>query len=220
LVTYLRYTVFVEGIVVMTALVVVAHPDRDSLTHHVARTVSSTLSDRGVRVEIADLAAEGFDPRFSLADRGRHVDDGPLPADVRAEQERLDGVDDLVLVFPVYWWSMPALLKGWIDRVFIRGWAFDDQATPFRRMLGDLTVHLVMLAGEEPEAFRRRGYDTAMATQIETGVLGCCGARTGVVATVHESDTADRDVLAHRATEVAHAVAGRVRADASCVAAG
>jgi NAD(P)H dehydrogenase (quinone) len=56
------------------------------------------------------------------------------------------------------------------------------------RKLGRLTIHLVMLAGDDAEGFRRRGYDTAISTQIVTGVLGYCGARTGVIATVHESE--------------------------------
>ena len=193
----------------MAALVVVAHPDRRSLTHHAAERIGSALRDRGVNTESADLWAEGFDPRFSPADRRRYSDEGPLPSDVQAEHDRLDAVDDLILVFPVYWWSMPALLKGWIDRVFIRGWAFDDRATPFRPMLGHLTVHLVMLAGDDADGFRRRGYDTAMATQIETGVLGYCGATTGVLATVHGSETAGD--VASRTQEIADAIASRAR---------
>ncbi|WP_299572314.1 NAD(P)H-dependent oxidoreductase [uncultured Williamsia sp.] len=200
----------------MTALVVVAHPDRDSLTHHAAERIRAALRDRGVSAEIADLWAEGFDPRFSPADRRRYAEDAPLPDDVRAEQDRLDGVDDLVLVFPVYWWSMPALLKGWVDRVFIRGWAFDDRVSPFRAMLGHLTVHLVMLADDDADGFRRRGYDTAMSTQIETGVLGYCGAVTGVVATVHGSETATD--VASRTQEIADAIGRHARSDAADLA--
>ncbi len=200
----------------MTALVVVAHPDPESLTHHAATLVCAALRDSGVPTEVADLWDEGFDPRFTPADRRRYVDDGPLPADVRAEHDRLDGVDDLVLVFPVYWWSMPALLKGWIDRVFVRGWAFDDRASPFRQMLGHLTVHIVMLAGDDADGFHRRGYDTAMATQIETGVLGYCGAVTGVVATVHGSE--DASDAASRTQEIAAAIGRHARSDADDLA--
>jgi NAD(P)H dehydrogenase (quinone) len=104
-------------------LVVTAHPDRDSLTARIARQLQGALQP-GV-TEVLDLAAEGFDPRFGSADRDAYRGTGDVPADVLQQQRRLDDVDHLVLVFPVYWWSMPALLKGWIDRVFINGWAFD-----------------------------------------------------------------------------------------------
>nr|VUD28973.1 NAD(P)H oxidoreductase YRKL [Raoultella sp. NCTC 9187] len=53
---------------------------------------------------------------------------GATPAEVVAEQSRIDKADALVLVFPVYWWSMPGLLKGWIDRVFSNGWAYEETA--------------------------------------------------------------------------------------------
>lgn len=59
--------------------------------------------------------AEGFDPRFNPQDQALFRGTGGPPADVAAEQARLDATDSLVLVYPLYWWSFPALLKGWID---------------------------------------------------------------------------------------------------------
>ncbi|AHH21344.1 Flavodoxin-like fold family protein [Nocardia nova SH22a] len=195
----------------MSALVVVAHPDPESLTHGVGQQISRSLTGDGVENRVADLHAEQFDPRFTLADRRRYQGNGPIPADVAAEQERLDGVDDIVLVFPVYWWSMPALLKGWIDRVFVNGWAFDDHSTPLVGKLGHKTIHLVLLAGDDADSFRRHGYDTAITTQIETGVLGYCGARTGITAVVHESESRSSASIEQEVSAVAASVADEVR---------
>ena len=191
----------------MRTLVVVDHPDTTSLTHHVARRLADDIAHRGDDVAIADLHAEGFDPRFTLTDRQRYSADGPLPSDVEAEQRRLDDVDHLVLVFPVYWWSVPATLKGWIDRVFVRGWAFDDTTVPVTRKLGHLTVHLVAVAGEDAAGFAKRGYDAAMATQLETGVIGYCGARLGARVTVHSSETTSRNELARAVDDAVTSVA-------------
>jgi NAD(P)H dehydrogenase (quinone) len=195
----------------VTALVVVAHPDPESRTHHVAHLVADALEQAGTDTARADLHAEGFDPRFTLADRRRYQAAGPVPPDVAAEHERLDAVDDLVLVFPVFWWSMPAMLKGWVDRVFINGWAFDDRTTPMTRRLGRLTIHLVMLAGEDAEAFARRGYDTALTTQIVTGVLGYCGARTGSTVVLHESEDRSPASVEREARAAAAAIADQAR---------
>lgn len=195
----------------MSALVVLAHPDPASRTHQVAGAVGAALQASGTDVALADLHAEGFDPRFTLADRRRYQASAPVPPDVVAEQRRLDAVDDLVLVFPVYWWSMPALLKGWVDRVFINGWAFDDRTTPMTRRLARLTVHLVMLAGEDADSFSRHGYDTAISTQLVSGVLGYCGAQVGHVAVIHESEDRSGDSIDREAREVAGAVAARSR---------
>ncbi|RON50163.1 NAD(P)H-dependent oxidoreductase [Pseudomonas frederiksbergensis] len=164
----------------MHALIVVAHPNPQSLTHNLARQIAEglTSADASNTYEIADLSAQGFDPRFGRADMAVHHREAPPPADVLAEQARIDRADALVLVFPVYWWSMPALLKGWIDRVFSNGWAFDFSLdTPFVQKLGHLRVHLVGVGGADADSFARHGYDQAMKTQIDHGIFQYCGAR-------------------------------------------
>src|SRR5690606_5297413 len=118
------------------------------------------------------------DPRFNLADHAVHRRLASPPADVLAEQARIDRADALILVYPVYWWSLPALLKGWIDRVFSNGWAFDYQADgTLSKKLGGLPVHLVSLAGADAGTFERHGYGQAMRVQIEHGIFDYCGAR-------------------------------------------
>ncbi|MGG7306701.1 NAD(P)H-dependent oxidoreductase [Curtobacterium sp. AB451] len=186
----------------MPTLIVTAHPDPDSLTHHVAEELRAALPEG--TVETADLAAEGFDPRFTLADRQTYRTGAGAPHDVVAEQQRIDRATDLVLVFPVWWWSVPALLKGWIDRVFVNGWAFDvDPDGGLRRTLGRLTIHLVPVAGDDAGVWDRHGYRAALRTQIEHGVVDFCGARRGVTVFVHESEHEDATV---RAQAVAAAV--------------
>lgn len=187
----------------VSTLVVTAHPDRTSLTASIAGQLVEALQPG--EVVLADLDAEGFDPRFGLADRARYRGEGETPSDVAREQRRLDAVDHVVLVFPVYWWSVPALLKGWIDRVFIAGWAFDvDPAGGTRRNLDRLTVHLVAVAGDAAGTYERHGYEQALRTQIEHGVVDYVGARRGSVAFVHESegdDAAARAVLVEDAVQ-------------------
>ncbi|MDD1041375.1 NAD(P)H-dependent oxidoreductase, partial [Pseudomonas sp. TNT2022 ID609] len=97
----------------MHALVVVAHHDPSSLTHSLAAKLAEGLAHNGHKAEVVDLFAEGFNPLFGPADHAVHHG-AAAPADVLAEQARIDRSDALMLVYPVYWWSMPALLKGWI----------------------------------------------------------------------------------------------------------
>ncbi len=161
----------------MHALIVVAHPDPTSLTHSVAAQITEGVSDAGHSSEIADIATEGFDPRFNAADLAAFRIDAPIPADILAEQARVDRADTLVLVYPVYWWSMPGLLKGWIDRVFTNGWAYDDrQGLNVVKKLGHLPVHLVAIGAADLRTHARRGYFAAMRTQIDQGIFDFCGA--------------------------------------------
>lgn len=161
----------------MHALIVVAHPDPKSLSHGVAAHVAQGLALAGHTSEIADLAAEGFDPRYTANDLAVHRREVAPATDVAAEQARVDRADTLVLVYPVYWWSMPALLKGWIDRVFANGWAYDEGAgiKPVKR-LRHLKVHLVAIGGATMRTYARHGYFGAMKTQIDHGIFDYVGA--------------------------------------------
>ncbi|HDS1532720.1 TPA: NAD(P)H-dependent oxidoreductase [Stenotrophomonas maltophilia] len=164
----------------MRSLIVTAHPEPGSLTHAIALRIGEAIaaSDAGNTVAHADLMAEGFDPRFTAQDQALFRGAGVVPADVAAEHARLDATDTLVLVYPLYWWSFPALLKGWIDRVFTQGWAYQDGADgKVQKKLQRLRVHLVGVGGAGAEMIERRGYGAAMKTQIDMGIFDYCGAR-------------------------------------------
>jgi NAD(P)H dehydrogenase (quinone) len=177
----------------MHALIVVAHHEPRSLTHGLAAQIAEGLvqADPESTVEMADLWAEGFEPRFGAADLAVHHREAKPPADVLAEQARIDRADALVLVYPVYWWSMPALLKGWIDRVFSNGWAFDFSADKLEKKLGHLRVHLIGVGGADAGTYARHGYAEAMQTQIDHGIFDYCGARVLTSELMLESETQD-----------------------------
>jgi NAD(P)H dehydrogenase (quinone) len=71
---------------------------------------------------------------------------------------RIERNEATVMVFPVYWWSMPALLKGWIDRVWNNGWAYGARKFPQQR------AWMIGIAGAVESGYTKRGYDTAMRT--------------------------------------------------------
>jgi len=164
----------------MHTLIVIAHPDQHSLTHAVAAQVAQglTTSDPRHSFEIADLAKEGFDPRFTETDVALHLKNADPSADIVLEHARLDRADALVLVYPVYWWSFPALLKGWIDRVFTQGWAYEEDSNgTLVKKLQRLQVHLIAIGGASQRTYARHGYFGAMKAQIDHGIFGYCGAR-------------------------------------------
>lgn len=176
----------------MHALIVVAHHDPRSLTHALAGQIAQGLSACGHSFEIADLHSEGFDPRFTAADLAVHHRESLPPPDVLSEQARIDRADALVLVYPVYWWAMPALLKGWIDRVFSNGWAFDFASdAKLEKKLGRLRVHLVGVGGADAGTYERHGYGAAMKAQIDHGIFDYCGATVGSSTLLLESESRD-----------------------------
>lgn len=160
----------------MHALIVVSHPEPESLTHALAAELAQGITADASQntFEIADLAAEGFDPRYQLTDLALSRNQAPAPAEIVAEQARIDRADALALVYPVYWWSFAALLKGWIDRVFTNGWAYDETEDG---LLQRLPVHLLAIGASGRRTYDKHGYDAAMRTQIDHGIFGYCSAR-------------------------------------------
>jgi NAD(P)H dehydrogenase (quinone) len=153
----------------MKILLVVAHHRRQSLTAAVAERFKEAASGNGHAVEWADLAAERFDPVLREEDEPDWNNPNKVySAEVRREMERIERNEATVMIFPVWWWSMPALLKGWIDRVWNNGWAYGDKTYPHSRVL------MIGVAGNGKAEYAKRGYDTAMETAICLGVLDYC----------------------------------------------
>jgi NAD(P)H dehydrogenase (quinone) len=160
----------------MHVLAIFAHPRRDSFTGAVLDATLAGLADAGHTSETADLYREGFEARFQFADYAQFSGE-PLPQEVLAEQARIDRADALVFIFPVWWWSFPAMLKGWIDRVFSEGWAYRFEPGLSRGLLRDRPTLLLGICGSRESTFRKYGYAESMRVQIEVGILGYCGLR-------------------------------------------
>lgn len=195
----------------MHSLIALSHPNPASLTHAVAARLEQAIiaARPGNSVDIADLHAEGFDPRFSPSDIAHFNGTAALPASIRAEQARIDRADALILVYPVYWWSMPALMKGWIDRVFANGWAYVETADgKVEKRLQRLSVHLVGIGAADLKTYAKYGYDRAMQTQIDTGIFGFCGARVASSTLLPLLDTPNPDQLLDAARELGGRIGG------------
>ena len=110
----------------MNALVILAHPCRDSFNHAVAAAVERGLTSAGHVVERIDLYAEGFVAAMSLDEhRAYHSDEPVVDGHVRDHVDRLLAADTLVFVYPTWWSGLPAVLHGWLQRVMVQGVAFD-----------------------------------------------------------------------------------------------
>lgn len=125
-------------------------------------------------VELADLHAEAFDPRWSLADIEADAS-GKIPSDVRNEQARLARADAVCLVFPLFWWGMPSMTKGWVDRVWSWGWAYDQLDDPERSLQRPRSGVLLVPAGARSDEMADKGYLNALETAWLRGTFGYFG---------------------------------------------
>jgi NAD(P)H dehydrogenase (quinone) len=125
----------------MNVLIVYAHPEPSSFTGALKDAAVRALATAGHHVEVSDLYAEGFNPvagrhdftgaadpaRFHYQSEQLHASrTGSFAVDLVREQERLLRADLLVLIFPLWWGGLPAIVKGWFDRVCAYGMAYAD----------------------------------------------------------------------------------------------
>lgn len=118
----------------MKVLLLYAHPVEDSYHAALHDTVLTSLGAAGHSVDDCDLYGEGFDPVLSRQERIDYHDTAINQAPVQAYVDRLQAADALVFCFPVWCFGLPAILKGWFDRVLLPGVSFvledDGRVTP------------------------------------------------------------------------------------------
>jgi len=159
----------------MDVLTVLCHPRRDSLTAAIAKEFRAGLAESGHGGELADLYAEGFDPLVLPPDEPDWNDATKRYSDsVLAEQARIERHQAIAMVFPIWWWSLPAMLKGWVDRVWNRGWAYDESKLTLQRGL-----LIGVAAGGAKTYDGPRGYRGAMEIQLVQGILDYCSVPQG-----------------------------------------
>ncbi|MEW1548760.1 NAD(P)H oxidoreductase [Streptomyces tsukubensis] len=166
-------------------LLVVAHPRADSLTARTAARLRDRLTGNGATVDLLDLREEGFDPRLTPADEPDWENRGKrYSPEVRAHMDRVAAADDIVVVFPVWWYSVPAVLKGWIDRVWNYGFAY-GRSRP--RLAGKRMVWLG-LAGAGAADYADSGLGAALDLQLRVGISRFCGIEDTTVHLVHGTE--------------------------------
>jgi putative NADPH-quinone reductase len=123
----------------VNVLVVHCHPDPASFVASARDRALGALEHAGHVVRATDLYAEEFDPCFDEHDRRTHLEPGTTPA-LQRHADDLRWCDALVLVYPTWWSGQPAMLKGWIDRVWVNGvaWTLPAGANRVRPLLGNV----------------------------------------------------------------------------------
>ncbi|WP_135080052.1 NAD(P)H-dependent oxidoreductase [Terasakiella sp. SH-1] len=120
----------------MNVLIIHAHPEPKSFTTALKDQAVEVLEGQRHEVQVSDLYAMNWNPVASADDflerkgedylvyalEQRHaVENKTLPADIQGELDKLLWADYVIFSFPIYWFSVPAILKGWIDRVLVSG---------------------------------------------------------------------------------------------------
>ena len=158
----------------MKHLVVYAHPNPASLSHAMKDLLVETYRSQGSEVVVRDLYALGFDPVLKGSDFAA-MKAGNLPADITTEQGHITWADAITVISPVWWTGLPAMLKGYIDRVYLYGFAYQYGAEGVEGLLTGKKVLLVSNHGTPADIYDAIGMHKAMSQTQDDGIYRFSG---------------------------------------------
>ncbi|HOI27486.1 MAG TPA: NAD(P)H-dependent oxidoreductase [Paludibacteraceae bacterium] len=149
----------------MSTLIIYCHPSSDSFTCLVKEAFIKGLKDSEQSYEISDLYAMRFNPVMSEREYAReayYVDNNDIPADVKAEQEKINRADNIVFIFPNFWTSAPAMLEGWFQRVWTYGFAYGEMR--MKRL--NKALFLMTMGGSLSDKIRQEQFDSIKCSMV------------------------------------------------------
>jgi NAD(P)H dehydrogenase (quinone) len=158
----------------MRHLIIAAHPRAKSFNHSVVEAYTAALQERGHRVACRDLYAIGFDPVLSARDMAA-IGRGKPARDVRTEQQAIRAADVITLIAPLWWSGFPAMLKGYVDRVFSAGFAYVIKGNEYRPGLSGKKGAIITTSAASVEELRSSGALRALKAAYHDGLMEFCG---------------------------------------------
>lgn len=158
----------------MKYLIIYAHPLESSLNHHFKTVVEQSLSNDKHEVIVRDLNQLNFNPVLSAEDIMGQTK-GKVSQDVKKEQEYINWADSIIMIYPIWWTGMPAIMKGYIDRVFSYGFAYRYDKGLQKGLLGGKSLFVFNTHGKSKEEYQEIGMDVALKLTSDTGIFTYSG---------------------------------------------
>lgn len=158
----------------MKHLIIYAHPNTQSLNGHLKQVVVEHLINKGHEVKVRDLYQLNFNPVLSSEDlAGQRI--GQVYEDVETEQSYIVWADCITFIHPIWWTGLPAIMKGYIDRVFSYGFAYQyDQGIQKGLLVGKKAV-IINTHGKSKAEYEAIGMDKALQLTSDKGIYTYSG---------------------------------------------
>lgn len=160
----------------MKYLIVYAHPSPKSFNHAILETISDELKKKKKEFKVRDLYKIGFNPVLSVKDLSA-IQDGAIPKDIKKEQNYISKADTLIFISPIWWSAMPAILKGYIDRVFSLKFAYDITEEGVKGLLKGKKVFIVSTTGASKEDYEKMGAFKMMNMSMDMAIFQFSGMK-------------------------------------------
>ena len=154
----------------MNRLIIYAHPRKKSFNHAILETVERCFREEGDAVIVRDLYEMGFQPVLGTSELL-----GGVGEDVVREQSYLTWADHVVMIYPLWWTGMPAILKGYVERVFSYGFAYKyEKGLPVGLLKGKQAT-VIHTQNKSRGHYEANGTADALRLTIDEGILAYCG---------------------------------------------
>jgi len=170
-------------------LIINGHPDKESFCFELANRYKKGADEAGAYCKLVNLIDLKFDPVLSHGYRQRTE----LEPDLQEMQEEIKKADHLVLVYPTWWATYPALLKGFIDRTFLPGFAFKyrENSLLWDKLLTDKTARLIVTM-DAPKWYYSLMTKSPGHNSMKKGILEFCGVKPVKITAFGAVKTADQ----------------------------
>jgi len=177
----------------MNVLIVLAHPERNSFNGALFDTACETFASNGHQMQTSDLYRMNFDPcsgasNFTSRKNADYLklqieeihatETGGFAAEIEQEMRKVEAADLILLQFPLWWFSLPAILKGWVDRVFAMGRTYGNGRFYEHGVFRGKRAMLSLTTGGPVEAYESGGFNGDMMSilrPIHRGILQFVG---------------------------------------------
>jgi NAD(P)H dehydrogenase (quinone) len=158
----------------MKHLIIYAHPNQDSLNHSLKQSVINALEKDSHEFVIRDLYQLDFNPVLSLEDmKGQRQ--GQVAVDISQEQEYISWAESITFIYPIWWTGMPAIMKGYIDRVMSYGFAYRYHQGVQQGLLEGKQAVIINTHGKSNAEYEATGMNKALLLTSDEGIYNYCG---------------------------------------------
>ncbi len=164
----------------MKSVIILAHPYPNSFNHVIKDVVVQALIDKK-EVNVIDLVKDEFDPVLSQEDLRLYMQGQSSDPKVMEYQRDLLDCDDLVLIFPIWWYEAPAILKGFLDKVLLPGFAFDEVENQLVGRLSHIKRLTVISTSEVLSDYMRKEVGNPIEISLMNTTLGVCGIKNDML---------------------------------------
>lgn len=155
-------------------LIILAHPSGGSFSHQVAQALVAQGEENNWDVTLRDLYETQFDPVLSADDLSM-LYRGKTPADILEEQKLVSAADMVTFIYPMWWTGFPAIMKGYIDRVFSYGYAYKSINGAIEGLLKGKKVYIYTSMGNDIARYDEANLTEAFKKIHSDEIFGFCG---------------------------------------------